>query len=158
MSRLIIKNIGPIKDVDIKLNKVNVFIGQQSSGKSTIAKIISFCSWLEKKVHNEEMFFGKGKEAFARLQAYHHLQSYFGEDSMICYLGENIAYAYNLPSDKTFPDPGWEYDSVEHLTDKEIFLYPKSKVINPKVIYIPAERNFVSVVPNLQNMQRMTIT
>lgn len=63
MSRLIIKNIGPIKDVDIKLNKVNVFIGQQSSGKSTIAKIISFCSWLEKKVHNEEMFFGKGKEA-----------------------------------------------------------------------------------------------
>lgn len=48
MSRLIIKNIGPIKDVDIKLNKVNVFIGQQSSGKSTIAKIISFCSWLEK--------------------------------------------------------------------------------------------------------------
>lgn len=77
---------------------------------------------------------------------------------MICYLGENIAYAYNLPSDKTFPDPGWEYDSIEHLTDKEIFLYPKSKVINPKVIYIPAERNFVSVVPNLQNMQRMTIT
>lgn len=150
MSRLIIKNIGPIKDVDIKLNKVNVFIGQQSSGKSTIAKIISFCFWLEKKVHNEEMFFGKGKEAFARLQAYHHLQSYFGEDSMICYLGENIAYAYNLPSDKTFPDPGWEYDSIEHLTDKEIFLYSKSKVINPKVIYIPAERNFVSVVPNLQ--------
>lgn len=62
MSRLIIKNIGPIKDVDIKLNKVNVFIGQQSSGKSTIAKIISFCSWLEKKVHNEEMFLVKERK------------------------------------------------------------------------------------------------
>lgn len=48
MARLIIRNIGPIKNVDIELNKVNVFIGEQSSGKSTIAKIISFCSWLEK--------------------------------------------------------------------------------------------------------------
>ena len=44
MARLIIRNIGPIKNVDIELNKVNVFIGEQSSGKSTIAKIISFCS------------------------------------------------------------------------------------------------------------------
>ena len=47
MARLIIRNIGPIKDIDIELNKVNVFIGEQSSGKSTIAKIVSFCSWLE---------------------------------------------------------------------------------------------------------------
>ena len=31
-----------------------------------------------------------------------------------------------------------------------MFLFPSSKVVNPKVIYIPAERNFVSVVPNLQ--------
>ena len=38
MSRLIIKNIGPIKDVDIKLNKVNVFIGQQSSEKVPLPK------------------------------------------------------------------------------------------------------------------------
>lgn len=29
-------------------------------------------------------------------------------------------------------------------------MFPASKVVNPKVIYIPAERNFVSVVPNLQ--------
>ena len=44
MARLIIRNIGPIKDVDIELNKVNVFIGEQSSGKSTIAKFVSFFS------------------------------------------------------------------------------------------------------------------
>lgn len=150
MPRLIIRNIGPIKDVDIELNKVNVFIGQQSSGKSTIAKIISFCSWLEKNVHKEEVFFGNGKEAIARLQTYHHLQSYFREDSMICYMGENMAYAYNLPSDMSIPYTGWEINNTERFTDKEIFFYPKSKLVNPKVIYIPAERNFVSVVPNLQ--------
>ena len=48
MARLLVKNIGPIKDVDIELKKVNVFMGPQGCGKSTLAKIISFCSWLEK--------------------------------------------------------------------------------------------------------------
>ena len=48
MNRLIIRNVGPVKSVDLRLNKVNMFIGPQGSGKSTIAKILSFCSWLEK--------------------------------------------------------------------------------------------------------------
>ena len=48
MTHIKIENIGPIKKVDIDLNKINVFIGPQSSGKSTIAKIISYCSWYEK--------------------------------------------------------------------------------------------------------------
>lgn len=56
MAQLIIKNIGPIKDIDITLNKVNVIIGPQSSGKSTINKIACFCSWVEKKVSLEQSF------------------------------------------------------------------------------------------------------
>ena len=44
-----ISNIGPIKEVDFRLNKVNVFMGEQSSGKSTIAKIVSYCQWVEKR-------------------------------------------------------------------------------------------------------------
>ena len=150
MARLIIRNIGPIKDVDIELNKVNVFIGEQSSGKSTIAKIVSFCSWLEKTVNKDDVVFAKGKEAYRRLQTYHHIQSYFRENSVICYLGDNLAYAYNWPNHETFPYPGWEVKHTEHFSEDEVFLYPASKVVNPKVIYIPAERNFVSVVPNLQ--------
>ena len=150
MARLIIKNIGPIKDVDIELNKVNIFIGEQSSGKSTIAKIVSFCSWLEKSVNKDETFFPQGKEAYRRLQSYHHIQSYFCKESVICYLGDNLVYAYHWPSDEPLPCPGWNINHAENFSEEEVFLYPVSKVINPKVIYIPAERNFVSVVPNLQ--------
>lgn len=150
MARLIIRNIGPIKSVDIELNKVNVFIGEQSSGKSTIAKIVSFCSWLEKAVNKDGVFFAKGKEAYRRLQSYHHIQTYFQKDSVICYLGDNVAYAYHWPSDQVMPYPEWEVARTECFSDDEVFLYPASKVVNPKVIYIPAERNFVSVVPNLQ--------
>ena len=150
MARLIIRNIGPIKNVDMELNKVNVFIGEQSSGKSTIAKIISFCSWLEKSANKDDVLFTNGKEAYRRLQSYHHIQSYFGKDSLICYLGDNVAYAYHWPSDEPMPCPAWESSHVEHFSEEEVFMFPSSRVINPKVIYIPAERNFVSVVPNLQ--------
>ena len=43
MAHLIIKNIGPINEVEFDLNKINIFMGPQSSGKSTIAKIVSYC-------------------------------------------------------------------------------------------------------------------
>ena len=49
MAHLIIKNIGPINEVEFDLNKINIFMGPQSSGKSTIAKIVSYCAWLEKR-------------------------------------------------------------------------------------------------------------
>ena len=50
MRHLIIKNVGPIKNVDIELKRFNILIGAQSSGKSTIAKILSTCSWVEKEI------------------------------------------------------------------------------------------------------------
>jgi predicted ATPase len=41
LNRLIIKNFGVLKDIDIKLNKVNLFIGKNSSGKSVLAKLVT---------------------------------------------------------------------------------------------------------------------
>ena len=44
MKRDIVHNFGPIYDIDMELNKpINVIIGAQASGKSTLAKIIYFC-------------------------------------------------------------------------------------------------------------------
>jgi predicted ATPase len=42
MEKIIIKNFGGLKDAEIILNKVNVFIGKQASGKSVTAKLIYF--------------------------------------------------------------------------------------------------------------------
>jgi len=41
MEHLIIRNFGPVTDIDIVLKKINVFIGEQGVGKSTIAKLLS---------------------------------------------------------------------------------------------------------------------
>ncbi len=42
MQRIVIKNFGPIKDVDIPIHDFMILIGPQASGKSTIAKAIYF--------------------------------------------------------------------------------------------------------------------
>lgn len=44
MERLIIKNFGPITDLDIEVGKITVFIGEQATGKSTVAKVIEIFS------------------------------------------------------------------------------------------------------------------
>ncbi len=42
MQKIVIKNFGPIQDAEIDIKKILVLIGEQASGKSTIAKLIYF--------------------------------------------------------------------------------------------------------------------
>lgn len=151
MQRLIIHNVGPVKDADIKLKKVNVFIGPQSSGKSTIAKIIGFCSWLEKNKHEMEGSYLFVNSVIERMVGYHRMEGYLSDDSRIFYKGDNIAFVYNWSVDMVLP-LGWNEDTYNIMTlnDKEALFFKTERLSNPKVMYIPAERNFVSVVPNLQ--------
>lgn len=152
MSRLIVRNIGPIQEVDIDLKKVNVFIGAQSSGKSTLAKIISFCTWLDKHTDRTTKKYVNG--AIDSLKKYHRLtDEYFNEDSAIFYQGDNMAYVYNWPAFQPIPFTEEGYVTELHTNNYEVFFEKTGRATNPKVIYIPAERNFVSAVPNLRKYQ-----
>lgn len=150
MRHLIIWNVGPIKHVNIRLNKVNVFIGPQGSGKSTIAKIVSFCSWLEKV--NEAMERAAVDGLIKRLGLFHHMSEYFTDKSVIFYAGENVAFAYNWDERKAMPLPKiFREGRCLQCHEKECIWTAVDKTVNPKVVYIPAERNFVSAVSNLKD-------
>lgn len=133
-SILIIKNIGPIKEAEIKINKVNIFIGPQSSGKSTIAKIISFCQWLEK-----DILIHQGKDHIDsaywidKLHNYHKMDSYFREDSSIEYHGSTVSFIYV---------PNGKFSITPINLDQE-----KMR----KITYIPSERNYVNI-PNISSL------
>ena len=68
MSRIKIKNFGPLKEtasvtdgwIDIKKNR---FTGNQGSGKSTVAKLISTFTWMEKVLTRGDF---KEKEIYRR--------------------------------------------------------------------------------------------
>ncbi|MFM8295403.1 MAG: ATP-binding protein, partial [Microcystaceae cyanobacterium] len=61
MSQIKVKNFGPIgsgfveNDGFLDIRKITVFIGNQGTGKSNIAKLISTFSWLEKSLYIESL-------------------------------------------------------------------------------------------------------
>ena len=132
MAHIIIKNIGPIKEVELDLNKINVFMGPQSSGKSTIAKIISFCLWVEKNVClfrdtlDVELNFQK------TLEDYHQLHGYFNDESYIQYQSEYVIIQYAYQQKMT----------IVHPLDLKLLAldYKRSKIM-----YVPAERNLIAL-------------
>ena len=133
MAHLIIRNIGPIKEVDIELNKINVIMGPQSSGKSTINKIACYCSWVEKKVSLDKSFdfFLKDKTFITELVRFHKLKGYIKSDSYIEYESKVVKFTY----DHSLGIPVMEWKDSNAF--KRI-----------KISYIPSERNIVAVVPN----------
>ncbi len=127
MSTITIKNIGPLEVVEISLNRINVFMGPQSSGKSTIAKIISFCTWVEKDVATSQSLseYQENKTYFReRLESFHKIKGYFNSDSYIHYKSEVV-------------DIVWENEECS-ISWVDKYAYKRSKIA-----YIPSERNMV---------------
>ncbi|MDR1170922.1 MAG: ATP-binding protein [Bacteroidales bacterium] len=152
MSAITIKNLGPIKDVTLNMNKINVITGPQSSGKSAIAKLISFCSWLDKKFARDggiKPGFENGNDVkllhyIDTLKNYYRLTNgYFSDDTELYFNGEKIEFSLNCDL------------CISHsetvLTDGSFRLGIKEtrQRYNSKVVYIPSERNFVSSIYNL---------
>lgn len=55
-AKLIVKNFGPLKDIDIEVREMVTFIGAQASGKSTLAKLISIFEDEEFKINDNISF------------------------------------------------------------------------------------------------------
>jgi len=128
MSHLIIRNIGPIKDVDINLKRFNFFIGPQSSGKSTIAKILSTCSWIEKEIATtlDEHRVADAVAFRSLMVDFHKMTDYFDKDSEIVF--ETNVIKIDLKGDAL---------SISLKNQK---LYHREKIC-----YIPSERNAVTL-------------
>ena len=136
-NKLIIKNIGPLKDVVIDIAKYNVFIGPQSSGKSCILKIASFCKWVEKRIElsqspdkylNDDVF-------WKRLVDFHKLNDFINDNFLIKYESQHMEFSMSGSTSDIKYDFKWD---TGH----------KWTYLRPKIAYIPAERNIVAVIPN----------
>lgn len=135
MRHLVIRNIGPVKEAEIELKRFNFIIGPQSSGKSTVAKILSTCSWIEKEVTttmNEKAI--EDADSFVSLmEDFHKMIDYFDDDSEIEYETDVVSIILK----------GKEFQ----ISLKNQELYRREKIC-----YIPSERNAVTL-PELQGFE-----
>jgi hypothetical protein len=133
MAHIIIKDVGPVNEVEFDLNKVNIIIGPQSSGKSTIDKIACYFFWVEKRVSQDQSFafFQKDDNFIKELVRFHKIEGYLKPSSYISYKSEVISV---------------EYRHAQKLLSIE--WVDQYKFQNSKIAYIPAERNIVAAIPN----------
>jgi len=145
MSKIKIKNFGPIKEgylendgwIDIK--KVTVFIGNQGSGKSTVAKVFSTLTWVEKSLNRGDIDRGKlNHNLFLSFFNYQRIRNYFRDDTVIEYEGDSAIIRYHKKL---------EWPEVENVKGGNF------KV--PKIMYVPAERNFLSVIKNAYGIKNL---
>lgn len=140
MSRIRIKNFGPIKDgmlnhdgwIDIK--KVTVFIGNQGSGKSTVAKLISTFTWIEKALVRgdyDKKWFERKNKLKNQFLKYHRLENYVESDRLNKTVIEYEGEAFHIE---------YENDSLR-INEIQPNKYPL-----PQIMYVPAERNFITYV------------
>jgi hypothetical protein len=146
MSKIKIRNFGPIKqgmvgNEWIEIKKVTLFIGNQGSGKSSVAKLISTFSWMEKALIRgdfQEKHFTDYNRFRKTYCAYHRIENYF------------------------FNEKGKDVADIEYVGQEYNFIYRNGKLVIKEldkqgeltqVMYIPAERNLVSSSKNAKQFK-----
>jgi ABC-type lipoprotein export system ATPase subunit len=143
MSKIRIKNFGPIKEgyqendgwIDIK--KVTVFIGNQGSGKSTVAKLISVFTKIEKSLVRGDFktdWFDTRNRLKLYYLPYHRLEDYLDVNTEIEYFGDKFSIKYR----------------DEKLVVNEI---RASTYSLPQIMYVPAERNLLAYIKGAEELK-----
>lgn len=140
MRTIHIRHIGPIQDSGLlHLAPVTFFCGKQGSGKSTITKLISTCLWLEKALVKGDLTI-KYVTSYNRFRkelcGYHLLTDFFRENSYLKFESDYFVFKYE----------DGRFSVVEK--DKEHFKIPK-------VMYVPAERNFMVSIEHAEKIRKL---
>lgn len=145
MDKLRVKNVGPIHeglegDAFLEFDRFSVLIGKQSMGKSTVAKLYSSFSWLEKALIKQSIPASKLKtQSFIpNLLKFHKIDNYLNSHSEIEYTGDyySILYSSSVLTVSALP--------------------AEDDLMIPKIQYFPAERNLVSIIDKYEQLPYMS--
>jgi hypothetical protein len=131
MEHLYLKNFGPIKEMDIDLKPLMVFIGESGSGKSAILKLLSLLRWVHKR-NNLRSYFVKNNLAneidfsaiaFTELLAISGLEEFIKDTTEIVFTTEQTTYKSNgKVLDTPLIETHFSLDKVLFLSDNRIIL------------------------------------
>ncbi|MCG8701468.1 MAG: ATP-binding protein, partial [Bacteroidales bacterium] len=140
MAKIKIENFGPItqgcttNDGWIEIRKNTFLIGNQGSGKSTVAKIFSILSWMEKSINRGDLKVKSiSASKFIDFFKYQRIDKYFTNNTYIAYKGNRYEITYK--SNTTPP-------TITKINEEYVV---------PKIMYVPSERNFLSTISEAYN-------
>jgi|JI91814BRNA_FD_contig_41_6056566_length_4194_multi_3_in_0_out_0_2 predicted ATP-dependent endonuclease of OLD family len=163
--RLVIKNFGPIKSVDLELGKMTILIGEQATGKSTVAKVLAMCKYFSYIVspspsNNSYVPMSKGFRDWG-------VENYLDRDTEIFYENEDYIYKisrhdnFNINFQLTEKSEKFKklvknYQSlylndkssdkkIETWTPDSIFLINDVKKVMDNPFFFPTERGLQSI-------------
>lgn len=140
--RLVVKSFGPVRDLDITFKKVTLFIGDQGTGKSCVAKLFSMFKWLEKVLSQKKYklnYFEQYNRFLTKLCPYHRIESFIQPDSYLRFESNRYDFVY---SDGSFR-------IRDKNEDAGLFRANDANEVGlSKIMYVPAERSIVSVAEN----------
>ena len=134
MQKVIIQNLGPIKECEIDLKPFTVFIGESGTGKSAILKTVSLLKWIYKKMQYKVLLkHSKVKSDALRfrlkgLLENSMLDNFVTKDTYIDFLEDNTSLI-TIENNKLNP----KYDNIK----TDIFWVGKVVFLNDTRIAIP---------------------
>ncbi len=133
MKHLVIHNFGPIRNACVDIDKVNLIIGLQSSGKSCVLKIACYCAWVEKRIELAQSAeeYKNSTKFLTDLLSYYKMQSYLAPNTYIEYTTKYLKFSYSQ-----------EYKQFTFQWGKSRWNYKRAKVS-----YVPSDRNLVAAIP-----------
>lgn len=139
MAILNVENIGPVKSSgELKFEGVTLFIGDQGTGKSTLAKVFSTLSWIEKALVRGDFRPEVLSNQFLSHLKFQGIDTYLKNESNIKYIGDAYKFYYENK----------RFEAVKNQNSKTEYDFPK-------IMYVPSERNFVSTIDRPDLIKRL---
>lgn len=138
MGKLHIRNFGAIKEANISLKKINVYIGHTSSGKSTVAKLLAIFNSIELLALSDGNF-----SAFCKLLVVYCIDFTFHPDTEIFYEQGNYYWKIRKGSFQT----NNEEDAflLQHTADLETLINTLIAKQDESVSYRTLLKNILSL-------------
>lgn len=132
--RLTIKNFGPIKELDIEIKPLMVFIGESGSGKSAILKLMSLLRWVHKQ--NNLQTFLKQKDDIS-------LQKLFFDNLFVTEIEEFVTEKTRI--EFIFGNTKYKLSANKKFTFKQV---KREDITFDKIVFLTENRGILPYVKN----------
>lgn len=128
---LYVENFGPIVSAEISIKKVTLLVGRQGSGKSTMAKLYSLFTWIEKSLIRHTLLekdLTQNSKFRKKYCSFNGIDDYFSESTVLRFNGLHYNFIYE--------------SGQLHIEERD----EDNSFIVSKVMYVPAERSILGSV------------